>query len=137
MHRKERKSAKKAAKKEEVAEPAAQIFKQKEEEPAKEVPQEVEMKEEPQKLPEVTLPSSVVTSIDYSKLIDVLLIAKNDSKIRAGAEAIVRGLWNTADGDLKQKLKRKLISKLSSIKQSGQNSSRYLNTISFIFKSEE
>lgn len=97
------------------------------------------MKDEEQKpnLPEVTLPATVLQSIDYSKLIDVLLIAKNDSKIRSGAEAIVRGLWNTADEATKAKLKRKLISKLSSIKQYGQNSSKYLNTISFIFKSEE
>lgn len=94
------------------------------------------MKEEV-KLPQITLDSSVVKDIDYSKLIDVLLIAKNDSKIRAGAEAIVKGLWNTADESMKTKLKKKLISKLSTIKSYGQNSLRYLNTISFIFKSEE
>ena len=76
------------------------------------------MKEEV-KLPQITLDSSVVKDIDYSKLIDVLLIAKNDSKIRAGAEAIVKGLWNTADESMKTKLKRKLISKLSTIKSYG------------------
>lgn len=83
------------------------------------------------------LSSDVVDQIDYKRLIDVLLIAKSDFQIRSGAEAIIKGLWNTADDAQKQKIKTKLISKLRSIKSYGQNSSKYLNTISYIFKKGE
>lgn len=65
-----------------------------------EAEKEPEVKEEEVK--RTQMDSSIVTKIDYARIIDILLLAKNCKLVRQAAECITKGLWSTGDDFMKK-----------------------------------